>query len=87
MNDQQQETQTKKNWSEFRESGMLFFINTVLHFFGWAIVFEMKDGLVTDVYPARVKYRGFSEPMQDIGHAMVGKYLAKEAAALKQETE
>ena len=30
----------KRDWSEFRNSGLLWWINTMLHTFGWAIVFE-----------------------------------------------
>jgi hypothetical protein len=32
---------TKKEWSEFRSTGLLLFINQILHVFGWAIVFEI----------------------------------------------
>lgn len=28
---------------EFRESGLLLFVNTFLHIFGWVIVIEMDD--------------------------------------------
>lgn len=27
---------TKKTWKEFRESGFLWWINMILHTFGWA---------------------------------------------------
>lgn len=51
----------KKTWKEFRDSGLLWFMNMILHTFGWAITLEINDDEITDVYPARVKYRGFSE--------------------------
>lgn len=47
----------EKSWEEFRESGLLWLINTTLHVFGWAIVFEIYkigDDTNTRVYPARV---------------------------------
>lgn len=49
-----------KSWNEFRETGLLCFVNTFLHIFGWCIVIE-KDGETINVYPARVNYTGFSE--------------------------
>ena len=33
----------KRDWLEFRDSGLLWWINTMLHTFGWAIVFEFDD--------------------------------------------
>ncbi len=51
---------TKKTWKEFRESGFLWWINMILHTFGWAIVVDIDDnGEITAAYPARVKFRGF----------------------------
>lgn len=34
---------TKKTWKEFRESGFLWWINMILHTFGWAIVIDVDD--------------------------------------------
>jgi len=33
----------QEKWKEFRNSGLLWFINTILHTFGWAIVFDACD--------------------------------------------
>ena len=33
----------KKSWEEFREIGLLWFINTILHMFSWAICFEIDN--------------------------------------------
>lgn len=51
----------KRTWAEFRECGLLWWINRQLHLFGWAIVFEMEEGSDNPraVYPARVGFRGF----------------------------
>ena len=53
---------TRKDWEEFRSSGLLWFINRTLHLFGWAIVFDYDDKTkeLKEVYPARCKFRGFS---------------------------
>lgn len=34
----------KKSWNEFRNSGLLWFTNTILHMFGWAIVLVENNG-------------------------------------------
>ena len=65
----------KKSWKEFRESGLLWWINTMLHTFGWAIVVELDKEEVTQVYPARVKFRGFSTEVATNGYINVSKYL------------
>lgn len=64
----------KKTWDEFRETGLLWLINTLLHIFGWSIV-VCKDGDKQEVYPARVSCRGFSVDSNTNGYAKVTKYL------------
>lgn len=64
----------KKTWDEFRETGLLWFINSILHLFGWAIVVS-KDGDKQEVYPARVEFRGFSLESNINGYAKVTKYM------------
>ena len=51
----------RKTWKEFGKTGLLGYINTVLHVFGWAIIYTIDNGEIIDVYPARIKFRGFSE--------------------------
>lgn len=78
----------KKSWEQFRNCGMLWFINMILNLFGWAIVFEMKNRKeVTDVFPARVKYRGFSEKSNTEGYIRVSKYLKKHIKELTKEAK
>ena len=43
-------TVTKKSWKQFKNSGLLWFINTILHVFGWAIVLEVENN---DIINAR----------------------------------
>lgn len=74
------------SWEQFRKSGLLWFINSILHLFGWAIVMIKTDGKVTDVYPARVPYRGFSEKDNTDGYAKVTKYLKDNIDELEKET-
>ena len=78
---------TKKTWTEFREIGLLWFINTILHMFGWAIVVEIDGGKVINAYPARVTFRGFSEESTTNGYQKVSKWMAENAAELLDEAE
>lgn len=87
MEDPIKDVVTRKTWDDFRASGLLFYINTILHFMGWAIVVEIdtETKLVTNCYPARVKYRGWDEKSQDEEHAKVAQYLADTAPNFPEE--
>ena len=78
---------SKKSWEEFRNSGLLWWINMILHTFGWAIVVKMEEDKVVDVYPARVKYRGFEEKNNTEGYIKVSKYIKENADELLEESE
>ena len=82
----------KKEWEEFRASGLLWFINSILHLFGWAIVVEIEvddEGKPTDkiikAYPAKVKFRGFDLKSNDEGYEKVTKHLSKNMSELLKE--
>lgn len=78
----------KKTWREFRDSGMLWWINMILHTFGWGIAVNIEDeGTITDVYPARVKFRGFSEKNNTEGYQKVIQYMKDNADNLLKESE
>lgn len=78
----------KKSWKQFRDSGFLWWINMILHTFGWAVVMDMnKDGEITDVYPARVKFRGFDEKNNIEGYVKVSRYMKDNVANLLEEAE
>lgn len=79
---------TKKTWKEFRESGFLWWINMILHTFGWAIVVYIDDnGEITDAYPARVKFRGFDEKNNTEGYIKVSQYMKENVSDLLEEAE
>ena len=67
----------RKSWKEFRENGLLWFINSILHMFGWAIivVIDKDTNEIKEVFPARVKFRGFSEECNTEGYAKVTNFL------------
>lgn len=76
----------KRSWEEFRNSGLLWWINMILHTFGWAIVMDIKDEKVISAYPARVKYRGFSEEFNSDGYEKVSRYLNDNSSDLLKES-
>lgn len=78
----------RKSWEEFRNSGMLWWINMILHTFGWTIAMDVEDdGSVSKVYPARVKFRGFTEQINSDGYIKVSNYLKDNADDLVEESE
>ena len=80
----------RKTWKEFRETGLLWRINSaILHLYGWALVFEYPDktdeGEPIAVYPARVSFRGFTREADEKGYEMLTTYMAREARELLGE--
>lgn len=73
-------------WDEFRKTGLLLFINQILHIFGWAIVLEIKEFKVVRAYPSRVKYRGFYEEDVAEAYKKVSSYMVTNANDLLNET-
>lgn len=79
---------SKKSWKELKDSGLLWWINMLLHTFGWAIVYNIDDnGSVIEVYPARVKFRGFDDKSNTEGYIKVSEYLNKESEELLKESK
>jgi hypothetical protein len=76
---------TKKEWTDFRRTGLVLFINQVLHIFGWALVFEIENDEVKNVYPARVKFRGFDEESTADAYKKISLYMADNANDLNAE--
>ncbi len=79
----------KRTWKEFRESGLLWWINMILHTFGWAIVIEVDENTkeITEAYPARVKFRGFDNQNNTDGYIKVSKYMKENAEQLDAEAK
>lgn len=81
-----------KSWEEFRDSGLLLYINQVLQPFGWAITLQGdydKDGnfIVEKAFPAYTKFRGFSEKSVADAYKKISKYLAENAVKLDKEAD
>lgn len=78
----------RKTWDHFRNTGLLFLVNQMLHAFGWAIVFEFSnEGNLQDVYPARVKFRGFSDDVMQKSYRSLSQYMFENGEELFNEVE
>jgi hypothetical protein len=61
---------------EFRNSGLLWWTNRILHTFGWAIVAELDDNdSVLSYEMKKVNYLGFDEETDEIKLNQFRKYL------------
>lgn len=68
----------KKDWNEFRMTGLFRFVNTFLQIFGWAIVIDLDDsGKILGAYPARVPYDGYCEREETLFFRL-GKFMAED---------
>ena len=74
----------ERSWSEFRETGLLWWINMILHTFGWVIVIDVKK---EKAYPARAKCRGFSEKSNTEGYIKVSQFIKDNADTLLEEAK
>ena len=77
----------RKTWEEFRNIGLLWWINQQLHIFGWSIVVVMEDDKILETYPARVKFRGFDDNNNTQGYIKVSKYMKENADELLDEAK
>jgi len=76
----------EKSWKEFADSGLLWFVNQLLHTFGWALVVEVNDG-IRRCYPARVKFRGFDNENNAKGYILVSEYLKENIDDILKESK
>ena len=77
------DTLERKTCQEFRDTGLLCFINHILHAFGWAIVYDVKEDVF---YPARTKFRGFAEESQSKSYKQIASYMKNTADELYDDT-
>lgn len=75
---------------KFQDSGLLWWVNRMLHLFGWSIIYYYEnddDSLPTTIYPQRTKWRGFEPEIDDNGFKNLTKYLKDNAADLEKDLE
>jgi len=79
-------TRKPATWDEFRAAGMLWWINRILHAFGWTITCQVEeDGTTSGAYPERVTFRGFDRADEEAGYGRVAHFLTENAQTLEQE--
>lgn len=77
-----------KKWEQFKDAGLLWWINMILHTFGWAIIYKYdNDNNIIEVYPSRVKFRGFEEKTNEEGYIKISKFINDNANDLLKECE
>ena len=78
----------RKSWQEFRDAGLLWWVNMILHTLGWAIVVEINDETneIVQAYPARVKFRGFDEDSNTEGYTKVATFIKDNAQEIYDES-
>jgi len=89
MADNENRMVKEMSWEDFRNNGFLLIINQFLHIFGIAICVEIdKDtDQILRVFPARVKFRGFSEESTSKAYVRVSEYMDKNAKELLKEAK
>lgn len=75
----------RKDWNEFRNTGLFLLLNQFLHIFGWALVVNIENNVVTECYPARVKFRGFDEKSSSEAYVKISKYMSEKGKELENE--
>jgi hypothetical protein len=78
---------TKKDWSEFQRTGLVLIVNQILHIFGWALVFEIENDEIKNVYPARVRFRGFDNQDTSEAYQKISKYMLENVKELNEEVQ
>lgn len=80
------EEKDKSKWEQFRSNGLLWFVNTILHLFGYAIIldYNKETGELLNIYPEKVTCRGFSEQSNLNGYKKVTEYLEGNIDFLKE---
>lgn len=69
---------------EFQKSGMLWFVNTILHQFGMAILYDKDNDTIS---PAICRFRGFAEKNNDEGYKNVTDYLRDNIIEIEKDFE
>lgn len=69
---------------EFRESGALWFVNSILHLFGMAI---MWDPDTDELKASIVRFRGFDSKINDNGYKKLSSYLKDNIVDIEKDCE
>ena len=64
---------------EFQASGMLWFVNSILHNFGMALSYDPETDVIE---PVITRFRGFDEASNDKGYRALTEYMRDNAENL-----
>ena len=67
----------KEAWLKFKNCGLLWLVNGLLHHMGYVIGFEYEDDELVGVYPVQSKYTGFTEQVERNGRLDLGEHLER----------
>jgi len=84
MSKTNEESCKKITIQEFRDTGLLWYINTQLHLFGFALAHEVENDILV---PMKTKFRGFAEENNTEGYRKVTKYMKDNAKKLLKACE
>lgn len=69
---------------EFKDSGMLWYINQQLHLFGMALTWNSETD---EIKPAITKFRGFGQMTNDEGYKKISEYLRDNIVDLEKDCD
>ena len=64
-------------WKAFKDAGLLWWVNRILHLFGWSIVLNVDIATfkVLDAYPMRTTWKGFTPEAEEMGFKHLQQYM------------
>lgn len=83
--DEYDKLNSQMSWDEFRETGLLQWVNQLLHTFGITIEVQVKDGSVIKAYPKRCEYRGFYRKGTEDMYIKITKFIASSVPKMMQD--
>lgn len=72
---------------EFRDTGLLLYINQILHVFGWSIGVNISDDGTQQLIPLRTKFRGFDNQTTTRNYEKIASWIRKNGEELYNEAE
>lgn len=72
----------KISGKEFKEAGMLWLVNSILHTFGMALTWNPETD---EIEPVITKFRGFEEKFNDQGYRALTEYMKDNAIDLMSD--